>query len=134
MKLFGYEPTLWIAVANAAVMLIGTFGLRFLDNEQAELIVVVINAIFAAINAWAVRPISPVVFTYAVGAILALAASYGFAVPPETVASLNAFVITVLALLARGQVTPQDTAVSKSTLDGESNDPIDESDLAPARG
>lgn len=113
-KLFQREPTLWIAVINAVVILVGTFGLRFVDGDQAGLIVAVINAIFGCITAYAVRPISPVAFTYAIGAIVALAAAYGLAVPPETVASLNVLVIALLALLSRGQVSPQETAVSSS--------------------
>lgn len=114
MKLFQREPTLWIAVVNAAVILIGTFGLHFVSGGQAAAIVVVINAIFLAINAYAVRPISPAVFTYAVGAVVALLAAYGYNVPVETVASLNVLVIAILALLTRGQVSPQETAVSKA--------------------
>ena len=55
------EPTLWIAVINAAVILGATLGFNLLDNEQAGLIVAAINALFAAANAWAVRPISPAV-------------------------------------------------------------------------
>lgn len=115
MKLFQREPTLWIAAINAVVILIGTFGLKFISGEQAVLIVVVINAIAAAINAYAVRPISPVAFTYAVGAVVALAAAYGLQLPTETVGALNAMVIPFLALLSRGQVTPEDTAISNTT-------------------
>lgn len=114
MKILQREPTLYIGLLNAAVVLIGTFGLRFVSGEQAALIVVVINALFAAFNAWAVRPISPAVFTYAVGAIVALVATYGLVIPIETVASLNALVIATLALLTRGQVSPEETAVSSS--------------------
>lgn len=115
MKLFQREPTLWIAVINAVVILVGTFSLKFISGEQAALIVAVINAIFLAINAYAVRPISPAAFTYAVGAIVALLAAYGLNVPTETVASLNVVVIAVLALLTRGQVSPAETAISRQS-------------------
>lgn len=114
MKLFGREPTLWIAALNAAIMIVGTVGLHAISSEQAGLFVVVVNAIFAAVNAWAVRPISPVTFTYAIGAIVALMASYGLNLPTETVAAINMAVIPALALLSRGQVSPQDTPVSAS--------------------
>jgi uncharacterized membrane protein YgaE (UPF0421/DUF939 family) len=113
-KLFQREPTLWIAVLNAVVILGGTFGLHLLSGQQASLIVVAINAVFLAINAWAVRPISPVAFTYALGAILAVVSAYGLNVSTETMAALNALVIPVLALLSRGQVSPQETVVTKS--------------------
>lgn len=114
MKLFQREPTLWLAVINAIVIVVGTFGLKFISGEQAALIVAVINALFAAVNAFAVRPISPAVFTYAVASILALAASYGLNVPPETVAAINATIVPILALLTRGQVSPEETAVSNA--------------------
>lgn len=115
MKLFQREPTLWIAAINAVVMIVGTFGTKWISGDQAALMVVVINAIFGAVNAWTVRPISPVAFTYAIGSIVALGASYGLNLPAETVAALNAAVIPFLALLSRGQVTPEDTAISTTT-------------------
>lgn len=116
MKIFGREPTLWIAVLNALVILIGTFGLKYISGDQAALMVVVVNALFGALNAWTVRPISPVAFTYAIGALVALGAAYGLNLPTETVAALNVAVIPILALLSRGQVTPETTAVSTSTV------------------
>lgn len=117
MKLLGREPTLWIAVLNAAVILLGTFQFHLLTGTQAALIVVAINAVFAALNAAAVRPVSPVAFTYAVGALVALAASYGLNLSIETVGALNASVIPLLALLARGQVSPVETPVTNASLD-----------------
>jgi hypothetical protein len=115
MKIFGREPTLWIAVISSLVILIGTFGLRFINGDQAALMVVVINAAFGALNAYTVRPISPVAFTYFIGAVVALFGSYGLNLPAETVAAINAAVIPILALLSRGQVTPENTAVSTTT-------------------
>ena len=113
MKLFGREPTLWIAVLTSAVGLVGTFGFHAINGAQAALLVVVINAVFGAINAFAVRPISPVAFTYAISSIIALAAGYGLNVPDTTVVALNALVVPVLALITRDQVSPVNTPVSK---------------------
>lgn len=117
MKLLGREPTLYIAVISQVVILIGTFGFKLLTGEQAALIVVAINAVFAAINALAVRPISPIAFTYAVGSIVAVAGSYGLNLPIETVAAINALTIGVLALLSRGQVSPVETPVTNASLE-----------------
>lgn len=114
MKLLGREPTLWIAVISSLVILLGTFGFHLLTGQQAALIVVAINAVFAAINAFAVRPISPVAFTYAIGSIVAVAGAYGLNLSIETVAALNAAVVPMLALLTRGQVSPQETRISKA--------------------
>jgi hypothetical protein len=117
MKILGREPTLWIALASQAVVLIGTFGLGFLNGEQASLIVVAINAVFAALNAYAVRPVSPVVFTYAVGSIVAVAASYGLELSIETVAAISSLTVGALALLTRGQVSPVPTSVTNGSLE-----------------
>jgi hypothetical protein len=116
MKILGREPTLWIALASQAVVLIGTFGLDIINGEQAALIVVAINAVFAAINAFAVRPVSPVAFTYAVGAIVAVAASYGLELTIEQTAAISALTVGTLALLTRGQVSPVETSVTNASL------------------
>lgn len=112
MKIFQREPTLYIGVLSSLIVLIGTFGLDLLNGQQAALIVVAINAIAGALNAWAVRPISPVAFTYAVGSIVAVAGAYGLNLSIETVAALNAAVIPILALLSRGQVSPEETPLN----------------------
>jgi hypothetical protein len=109
MKLFGREPTLWIGVLSSLVIVIGTFGFNLLSGEQAVLVVVAINAIAGAINAFAVRPVSPVAFTYVVGSLVALAGSYGLELSIETVAAINAAVVPILVLLTRDQVSPQET-------------------------
>ena len=117
MKILGREPTLWIALASQAVVLIGTFGLDILNGQQAALIVVATNAVFAAINAFAVRPVSPVAFTYAVGAIVAVASSYGLNLTIEQTAAISALTVGALALLTRGQVSPVETKVTNKSLE-----------------
>ena len=117
MKILGREPTLWLALISSLLGIIGTVGFGFLDAVQAGLLVVAINAVFAAINAYAVRPISPVAFTYAVGSIIAVLGSYGLNLPQETVGMINAAVIPFLALLSRGQVSPTESSISKITDD-----------------
>lgn len=119
MKILGREPTLWLAVISSLIVVVGTFGLDLLNGQQAALIVAAINGVFAAINAYAVRPVSPVAFTYAVGAIVAVLGAYGLNLPIETVATINAAVIPVLALLSRGQVSPAETAITRATTSEE---------------
>jgi len=114
-KLFDREPTLFISFIASVILLLGTLGFRWLDGDQAALVVVAINAIAAGINAYTVRPISPAVFTYAVGAIVAVFVTYGLEVSPETLAMLNGLVIMGLGLLTRGQVSPQETAITHAS-------------------
>lgn len=106
MKIFGREPTLWISVITGLVILAGTAGLHWLTGQQAGLIAGAIIALAGAANAFAVRPIAPAAFTYAIAALLAVAGSYGLNFSPETVGALNAIVLPALALITRGQVTP----------------------------
>ena len=115
MKFLGREPTLWISFAASLVLLLGTLGFRWLDGDQAVIIVVAINAIAGAVNAYTVRPISPAVFTYAAGAIISVFAAYGRDVSPETLAMINGVVVMGLGLLTRGQVAPQETAISHAS-------------------
>lgn len=114
MKIFGREPALYIALITAVISLAGTLGYSLLTGDQASLWIVLVNALAGAATAWTVRPISPAAFTYAVGAVVALAAGYGLNVDPATVAGLNALVIPILALLTREQVSPQSTIVSNA--------------------
>lgn len=119
MNILGREPTLWISVVSSLILLVGTYGLHWLNGQQATLIVVAINAIAGGINAWTVRPISPTTFTYAVGSIVAVATSYGLSFTPEQVVAINATIVPFLALLSRGQVSPTDTTLTRATTSDE---------------
>lgn len=114
--MLGRHPTLWIALLNTIVMGIATLGFRLLDGDQAVLIVAAINAIAAAANAYAVRPIQPALFTYAAGSIVAVFAAYGLNVTPEQLGALNSMVVAVLGFLTYGNVSPIDTAISKASV------------------
>jgi hypothetical protein len=111
-KILGREPTLWISFIASLVLLLGTLGLRWLDGEQAILVVAAINAVAAAINAYTVRPIAPAVFTYAVAALVSVFAAYGLEVTPEQLAMINGVVIMALGLITRGAVAPEETVVT----------------------
>ena len=115
MHFLGREPTLWVAFIASLILLLGTLGFRWLDGDQASIVVVAINAIAGAANAYTVRPISPAVFTYAVGAVVSVFAAYGLEVSAETLAMLNGVTVMGLGLLTRGQVSPQETAISHAS-------------------
>lgn len=106
-SLFGREPSLWITAIGTALSLVAGFGLDWLTPGQAALVVVVLNAVLGAWNAWAVRPMAPAAFTYLVGAVAALVAAYGVHVTQSQVGLVNGALLAVLALLLRGNVTPE---------------------------
>lgn len=119
MKILGREPTLWLAVISSLVVLAGTFGLHWLTGQQAGLLVAAINAVAGAVTAYTVRPVAPAAFTYAIAALVALAASYGLNVTNEQLAGLNTAIVPILALLTRNQVSPAETAVTRTTTPDE---------------
>ena len=113
MKIFGYEPAIVVGALVSVINLIGTFGISYFNPDNAAAIVVIVNALAAILMAWTTRPIAPSLFTSLVSAVLALGATYGLQLPAETVLAINAAVYPVLMLIARGQVSPVDTAVSR---------------------
>ena len=112
MKLFQREPTLYLAVIYAAITVLGTAGLAGLSPQQAGLINAAVAGVVAAINAYTVRPISPVPFTYAIAGVANLLAAYGANIDTETMAAINGLVVPILALLTRSQVSPETTTLT----------------------
>lgn len=105
MKILDREPAVVLGVVSAALSLVVTFNIG-LSPEQAGGFVAVISGVFAAISAWATKPITPSAFTD-------LLAAFHFEVPPQTVGALNALVLAVLVLLTRGQVSPAPVSVRR---------------------
>lgn len=122
-KIFGTEPSLIIGALAAIVPIIGTLGFHWLTGPQATLWVGVIIALFGALNALLVRPVSVAAFSYAAAAIFALLAGYGYNLSSETVATINLALLPVLALFTRGQVESKDTAVTNKSQQF-ANDPV----------
>lgn len=106
MKIFGREPTLVLQSLSAVLAIFVAIGVPGLTDEQATLIIAVIAGALGVVNAVMVRPIAPAAFVGLIGAGAALLAGYGLEVSQEVVGSISAAVVTVLALLTRGQVTP----------------------------
>jgi hypothetical protein len=109
IKLFGREPALWISVISGALSLVVSLGVG-LDATEAAAWVAVITAVFGAITAALTRPIAPAAFTALVTVTADLLAAYHFDVSAGTVAAVNGFVLAVLTLLTRAQVSPKEVA------------------------
>jgi hypothetical protein len=106
MPRFTREPTAYLAVLQAALAVVVTFAWDGLSAEQAALITAFVGAVCAAANAALVRPIVPGAFVQLVGSGAALLAAYGLNLPTETVGTIQALVVAVVAMQARQQVTP----------------------------
>ena len=108
MKIFGREPALWIATIAALLSIAVTFNVPGLSLNQSAAIVGVLTAGAGVVTAIKTRPVAVPLFTGFVGAVVILAAAYGFHVSPESVGAIQAAVTAVLILIARGHITPVD--------------------------
>jgi hypothetical protein len=109
-KIFGREPTLYIALITALISWGVGFGWEGLTAENAAWISAVINAVAAAAASFLTRPIAPQLFTYGMTTIFGLLASYGLSFSQEMVSSTQFVLLTLLALVTRGEVSPVDDA------------------------
>jgi hypothetical protein len=104
-KFWGTEPALIVAVISAGLSLLVSLGIG-LSADAAAGWVAVVSAACAIVAAWRTRPVAPALFTGLVQVVAALLAAYHFSVSAGTVGAINVFVIAVLTLLTRGQVSP----------------------------
>lgn len=112
MKIFGRQPALAISVLTSVILLLSTFGFSWLSGDQAGLVIAAISAASGAATAFFTRPIAPSAFTALVGALTAVATAYGFNLSVESVAAINAVVISALGFITWGNVAPRETALT----------------------
>jgi hypothetical protein len=105
-RVFGREPALWTQLAAAALGVLVGFGMPGLTDHQAAAGIAVINTGFGVWMAIRVRPVVPAVFTTFVAATFALLAAYGLDATQQSIAAVNILVLSALAFIARGQVSP----------------------------
>lgn len=104
------EPSLYIGAIGTVLTLVAGYGLDFLTPAQAGIIIVVLNAALGVWNAVKVRPVAPAAFTYFIGVVATLIATYGVELTQSQISDVNAVVLAVLAFILRGNVTPAATA------------------------
>jgi hypothetical protein len=107
-RLFGREPALWIAVVQGALILAFTLGVPGIDGGLAGAVTLVLTAASTAWTALAVKPISPAVFTGVIVALVQLLSRWGLDLSEVQGSSITGFVLLVVTLIVRGQVTPAD--------------------------
>ncbi|MFF7308188.1 hypothetical protein [Streptomyces sp. NPDC008137] len=106
MKLFGREPVVVLNTLSAVLGLVVSLGVTSLTAEQAGVVVALVSAILGGIAAAMTRPIAPQAFTAIVAAGATAVAAFGYEVSQGTVGAINTFVLALLTLLARVQVSP----------------------------
>jgi hypothetical protein len=105
-SIFGREPALFINVIAAALGMFVSLDFAGLNDGKAAAIVAVLTAGAAIFQAWHTRPVAVSLFTGFVGTAAVLAASFGLDFTQQQVGAVQLVVVTVLTLLARGQITP----------------------------
>jgi hypothetical protein len=105
LKIFGREPSLWIALIGALLTWAAGLGLDFLNTGQAVAATVAITAVIIAVTT---RPVAPALYVAAVGAAAALFAEYGLHWSEAAVTGLGGIILAGFALFGiRPQVTPK---------------------------
>ena len=106
IRLFGRDPALWINALAALLSILVTLNIKGLSIDQAAAIVSVLTAGGGLLAALATRPFSVGAFTTFASTLVVLGAAYGLHVPPETLGAIQAAIVAVLTLVARGYITP----------------------------
>jgi hypothetical protein len=110
------EPALWLATLQAVLAAIVGFKFDWLTAEQAALWVSFVNVAIGAVMAWRTRPVAPSFFTTALSVAVTLMSAYGLHVSQEMVGTINMVIFAVVALLTRGQVSPEEDAARTGVL------------------
>jgi hypothetical protein len=111
---FRFEPAILIQTISAGLALLVTFGIPGLSADQAALIVATVAAILGVVTALKVRPIAPAIFTTLITAGAALLTGYGLDLSQEMIGAVQVFVVAVMTMLTRGQVSPAATTPAES--------------------
>lgn len=110
IKILGRDPLLLTAFITALITGLATFWLGLTAGAAGA-----INGTLVALVAlWTTRPRTPGLLTGTVAVVVALLAEYGTHWSTAEVTTLNVIVLADLVLLARYQVSPRDTAISRS--------------------
>lgn len=110
------EPALWLATLQAGLAALVGFKLDWLTAEQAALWVSFANVAIGAVVAWRTRPVAPSLYTTAFTVAVTLLAAYGLDVNQEMVGTINLAIISIVTLLARGQISPEEDAAKTGVL------------------
>ncbi len=105
--IFGREPAVWAGLIGSALTLLGTLGFDWFDGQAAALWTAGVGAAAGAIVAWATKPVAPGAVLAVVAAATPLWAYYGLHLSDATIGAVNGLLLTILALQARAQVTPE---------------------------
>lgn len=112
MKVFGREPAVYIAVLEAALAFLVTFGLDGLSAEQSTNILAVAVAAGGVLTAWTTKDKLLGALSGAGRALLVLGTSYGLNLSQEQVGLAVVVISAVAGVWLRTQTSPEPTALT----------------------
>lgn len=104
---FKWEPVLWLAFLQSLLALLVALPRFSLDPAVAAWLLTATSAVFAAVEAWMVRPFTPAALSGAIRTALTAFAVFGWLPTEEFSTALVAFGTMIYGLLVRGSVEPK---------------------------
>lgn len=104
---FKFEPVAWLAAIQSALALLVAFPGVELGADTAAWLLTITSAVFAAVEAFMVRPFTPAALAGAIRTLLTAVVMFGFPISDEFSAALIGFATLVYGFLVRGQVSPK---------------------------
>lgn len=114
-KILGKEPAFFVGVVEALLVLLLTFGVPGLDQNNAGVIVAAVNAALGLVVAYATRT---TLFSALVGfakAAMVLAVTFGVPLTDAQTGAVMAFIMIVASGYLRDRTSPTNTVVSSAT-------------------
>jgi hypothetical protein len=108
---FKWEPVAWLAALQsilAVVVAVPVFGV---SGDMAAWILTVTSAVFAAVEAFMVRPMTPAALTGALRTAFTALAMFGLPISESLAAALVGLGTMILGLMVRNGVSPKDGQV-----------------------
>ncbi len=106
MKIFGYYPAAILAALTAVLAVVTNLPGVPLSGETAAWIVTVASALFTALEAWTVRPVTVPMLSGAVRTTIAAAVLFGVPIDDTLAGSIVAAVAMIFGLLTHNAGTP----------------------------
>jgi len=108
---FKWEPVVWLAAIQSVLAVLVAIPAIGVSGDTAAWILTVTSAVFAAVEAWMVRPMTPAALTGAIRTALTALALFGLPVSESLAAALVGLGTMVLGLMVRNGVSPKEGQV-----------------------
>jgi drug/metabolite transporter (DMT)-like permease len=106
MKIFGREPTAYLALIGAVVYIMTGLGFNWFTDNDAGVVLPFIAAVLGVINVITVRPWQVPAIKLVATTGFALLAQYGIHLNDKITGGILLLIVTGLALPVRNQATP----------------------------